>query len=156
MAHEIVARKAAEGDAFWLLGGLYEVKVASAETDGAMVVMQMTVPEGMGPPPHTHPGAETVYVLDGTCRFRIGEDTVEGGPGSVFHLPAGVLETFEPVGTARVLSVYTPGGDIDRFFAEVGERAPVRALPPPSEEPPDVGRMIAVGARYGIDMRLPG
>jgi quercetin dioxygenase-like cupin family protein len=153
MAEVVVARKPAEGDAFWVLGGLYEVKVPSEETDGAMVVMEVTVPETGPPPLHTHQGAETVYVLDGTVRYRIGDETVEGEPGAIFRIPAGVWETFEPVGTVRLLFTYTPGAEMDKFFAEVGERAPVRELPPPTDEPPDVERIVAVGARYGIEMR---
>lgn len=155
MAGTIIARKPAEGDAFWFLGGLYEVKASSVETGGEMVIMQMTMPAGMGPPPHTHPGAETVYVLDGTLRYHIGDETVEGEPGSIFRVPAGVWERFEPTSTARVLVVYTPAADIDGFFAEVGERAPVRDLPPPSAEPPDIQRIITTGARYGLVMRPP-
>jgi quercetin dioxygenase-like cupin family protein len=155
VAETVVARKPAEGDVFWVLGGLYEVKVPSDETDGAMVVIEMTIPEGKGPPLHTHQGAETVYVLDGTVRMHIGNDTVEGEPGAIFRIPAGIWETLEPVGIARVLIAYTPGGDIDKFFAEIGERAPVRELPPPSEESPDVERIVSVGARYGIEMRPP-
>ncbi|WP_433468926.1 cupin domain-containing protein [Spirillospora sp. CA-128828] len=155
MAETVVARKPAEGDAFWVLGGLYEVKVSSEESGGAMVVVQMTVPEGMGPPLHTHRGAETIYVLDGTCRCRIGDETVEGEPGSVFRIPAGVWETFEPSGTVQMLFTYTPGGEIDKFFAEIGEPAPAREIPPPSDEPPDLERVITTGARYGLEMRPP-
>ncbi len=154
MADKVVVRKPGEGDAFWVLGGLYEVKAASDETNGGLTVMHMTIPEGMGPPPHTHAGGECVYVLEGTLRLHIGDDTVEGGPGSFFYIPEGTLETFEPTSTVRVLFIYTPGG-IDRFFAEVGERAPVREVPPPSEAPPDVDRLLAAAPRYGIQMRPP-
>jgi quercetin dioxygenase-like cupin family protein len=143
------------GDAYWVLGGLYEIKVTSEESDGELVVVQMTIPEGMGPPPHTHPGAEAVYVLDGTVRYHIGEETMEGESGSFFYIPAGTWEYFEPQGTARVLVEYMPGGNIDRFFAEIGERARTRELPPASESPPDIDRVISVGARYGMDMRRP-
>ncbi|MEY9997148.1 hypothetical protein ABIE67_009180 [Streptomyces sp. V4I8] len=47
---------------------------------------------------------------------------------------------------------YTPGG-IDKFFAEAGEPAPRRELPPPSATPPDVERLVEIGRRYDIDMR---
>lgn len=155
MATTIVARKPMEGDAYWVLGGLYEVKVASAETDDAMVVMHVTIPDGMGPPPHSHQGAETVYILDGMCQYRIGDGTVEGEVGSVFHIPAGVWEAFQPVGTMRALIVYTPGNKIDEFFAEVGEHALARELPPPSVRPADLEQVIAAGARHGLEVRAP-
>jgi hypothetical protein len=40
-------------------------KLSGEETGGAVTVMQFTIPEGMGPPPHVHDGDETVTVLDG-------------------------------------------------------------------------------------------
>jgi quercetin dioxygenase-like cupin family protein len=154
MTETTVMRRPGEGEAFWMLGGLYEVLVSSEESDGAMTVMQMTCPAGMGPPPHTHPGSETVYVLDGQLTYHIGDESVDGGPGSLFHIPAGTKENFEPVSTCRVLVTYQPGG-IDRFFAEAGEPAQGRELPPPSDEAPDLERMAAIASRYGMDIQLP-
>ena len=116
-----------------MLGGLYEVKASSTETDDRLTVMEMTIPAGMGPPPHTHPGAEAVYVLEGRLRYHIGDETVEGTAGSVFYIPDGTLENFEPIDTVRILVSYAPGGAIDRFFSEVGESTQVRELPPPSD-----------------------
>ena len=57
MPDETVVRQANEGRAFAMLGGVYEVKVSSEESDGAMTVMEMLMPAGMGPPPHRHPGS---------------------------------------------------------------------------------------------------
>ncbi len=156
MADGTVTRQKGDGQALWMLGGLYEVKVSSDESGGAMTIMEMTTPPGMGPPPHTHPGTESVYVLDGTLRYHIGDEVTEGGPGSVFHIPAGMVENFEPTGDKplRVLVVYTPGG-MDRFFAEYGEVAKSRDLPPPDESPPDIERLMAVAARHGMEIILP-
>ncbi|GAA2435439.1 hypothetical protein GCM10010191_57630 [Actinomadura vinacea] len=153
MTATVVARKPAVGDAYWVLGGLYEVKVSSEESDGELVVMHMTIPEGMGAMPHTHPGAEAVYVLDGTLRFHIGEETMEGEPGSFFYIPAGTWEHFEPMSTVRVLAEYLPGKDIDKFFAEIGEPATARELPPASTAQADLQRVVAAGARYGMQVR---
>jgi quercetin dioxygenase-like cupin family protein len=150
-----VVRKPGEGDAYWLLGGLYEVRVAGDETNDEMTIMEMTVPAGMGAPPHIHSGPETLRVLEGSVRLRFGDETIEGGPGTIFYIPAGTLEAFEPTSdVARVLIVYTPGG-LDRFFAEVGERAPSRELPPPPETPPDIERLAAIGERYGLQLQAP-
>ena len=57
MGENSVARDAGTGRAYWMLGGMYELMVSSDESDGAMTVMEMTIPPGSGPPPHTHPGA---------------------------------------------------------------------------------------------------
>jgi len=154
MAGKTVVRKRGEGQALWMLGGLYEVKATSDETGGGMSVMEFTIPVGMGPPPHTHEAGELIYVLEGTARYRIGEETIDAGPGTLIHFPAGTLETFEPTSTVRILTVYAPGG-MDRFFAEAGEPAKTREVPPPSSEPPDVERLAAIGERYGLHIKAP-
>jgi quercetin dioxygenase-like cupin family protein len=154
MAEESVARDPGEGQAFWMLGGLFEVKASGAETGGALTVMEMTFPAGEGPPPHTHSGTESVYVLEGKLRYHIGGETLEGGPGSFFHVNEGVVENFEPVTDIRVLVVYTPGG-VEEFFAEAGEPAARREVPPAPSEPPDIERLMAISAKYGVEIRPP-
>ncbi|MBT2407501.1 MULTISPECIES: cupin domain-containing protein [unclassified Streptomyces] len=152
MAKQAHVRQSGDGQAFWMMNGLYEVKASSEETGGAMTVMEMTVPEGMGPPPHTHPGTESVYVIEGTVRYHIGDETFEGGPGSFFHIPEGTVERFEPTSTARLLITYVPGG-VDKFFAEAGEPAQRRELPPQSKTPPDIDRLIEISNRHGMQMQ---
>jgi quercetin dioxygenase-like cupin family protein len=155
MADKTVVRKRGEGKALWMLGGLYEVKASSDETDGKLTVMEMTIPAGMGPPPHTHPGGEAVYVLEGAVRYHIDGEVTEGGPGSFFYIPEGTWENFEPMETIRVLVIYAPGANIEQFFAEAGEDAQSRELPPPPEGPPDIEELVAVGEKYGMEMRPP-
>jgi quercetin dioxygenase-like cupin family protein len=154
MASTTVARQPNEGEAFWLLGGLYELKVAAAETDGALTIVEMHLPAGLGPPPHTHPGAESVYVLEGRIRYHIEDEQFEGGPGASFHVPQGTVENFEPIEDSRLLVVYTPGG-IEGFFAEAGEPAARRELPPPPTEPPDLARLIEIGEKHGMRIATP-
>jgi quercetin dioxygenase-like cupin family protein len=149
-----VVRTEGAGEAIWMLGGRYELKVSSEETGGAMTVMEMWLPAGMGPPPHTHPGSETVYVLSGRLRYHIAGDVHDGVPGSIFHIPAGILENFEPVEESRILVTYTPGG-IEQFFREAGEPATSDALPPPADGPPDLQQLASIAARYGMDIQLP-
>jgi quercetin dioxygenase-like cupin family protein len=149
-----VVRNAGEGEAFWMLGGLYEVKASSEETDGQATIMEMRIPEGAGPPPHTHPGGEAVYILEGTVAYHIGDETIEGGPGSFFYIPEGTWENFEPTSEIHILVIYTPGG-VEKFFAEAGEPAERREIPPPLTEPPDVERIMAIGEKHGMKMRAP-
>ena len=154
MAREAVVRNASDGAAFWFLGGLYEVKLSSDETAGAMTVMEFTVPEGMGPPPHIHDRDETVTVLEGRARFHSDEDTVELGPGAVAYFPAGTQETFEPVGQVRITVTYTPGG-IDKFFAAAGEPATSRVIPPTPTSPPDLEYLAGLAAKHGLHILPP-
>jgi quercetin dioxygenase-like cupin family protein len=154
MADNVIARKPGDGDAYWVMGGLYEIKAASDETGGGLSVVEMTVPAGMGPPPHTHPGAEMIYVLEGTVRLHIDDQVIEGGAGSFFYIPQKTWERFEPLTDTRLLVVYSPGG-IDEFFTEVGELAPTQEAPPSEHPLPSLKAVTAVGLRHGLEMRLP-
>jgi uncharacterized protein YjlB len=109
----------------------------------------------MGPPPHVHDCDETVTVLEGRARFHIGGDTVELGPGSVAHFPAGVQETFEPLGQVRIVVANTPGG-IEKFFTEAGDPAKFRAIPPAPESPPDLEHLAVIAGRHGLHLLPPG
>jgi quercetin dioxygenase-like cupin family protein len=155
MADKPITRQAHEGTALWVLGGLYEVKVASDETGDAFTVVQMTAAEGNGPPPHVHPGEETLYVVEGRVKAHYDGATEEAGPGAVFYFPRGTREWFEPVGTVTVLVTYTPGHRIDKLFAEIGEPAERRELPPPATEPPDFERLATIAERYGLKIEAP-
>jgi quercetin dioxygenase-like cupin family protein len=154
MAETTVARKAGEGKALWVLNGLYEVLASADETGGKLTAMRMTIPPGMGPPPHTHDGEETVFVISGEAHYHIGGETYEGGPGSFFYVPPGVEENFEPAGDTplELLVLYTPGG-IDRFFAEIGEPAEHRGVPEPTE--PDLELVVRTAEQYGMRISVP-
>jgi len=149
-----VARNPGEGTAYWMLGGLYELKAGSDETDGQATIFEFTIPAGAGPPPHTHPGGEAVYVLEGTIRYNIGDEVFEGGPGSFFYLPEGIWENFEPTSQVRLLVIYTPGGT-EAFFAEAGELAERHELPSPMTEEPDIERLMAIAEKHGMKMKPP-
>ena len=146
---EAIVRRPGEGTPIWMLDGLYEVKVSAKESAGAITVMEMTLPEGKGPPVHTHECEETVFVIEGRLSYTIGGKEYEGGPGTIFHAPRGTLEGFVPKERCRVLVAYAPGG-MDAFFLEAGERAPHLGLPPPSTAPVDVARLVEIGAKFGL------
>jgi quercetin dioxygenase-like cupin family protein len=154
MAGTAVVRKSGEGTGIWMLGGLYQVKVSAEESGGALTIMEFTIPEGMGPPPHTHTQAEVIYVLEGSLRYTLGDQTHEVGPGACVNIPPGTWETFEPHGTVRLLTIYAPGG-ADKFFVEAGEPAARLEVPPAPTSPPDVERLAAIGAKHGLQLGRP-
>jgi quercetin dioxygenase-like cupin family protein len=156
VAGKTVVRRPGEGEAIWMLNSLYEVRASSDETGGELTAMEMTIPAGMGPPPHEHQGGESVYVLEGRVRYHIGGETHEGGPGTFFYIPAGTEENFEPAdeNPVRLLVIYTPGG-MDKFFSEAGEPAQRREVPRPSPTPPDLERLASVAAKHGLRLKVP-
>jgi len=113
-------------------------KVTGDDTGGAFDYFVVEVAPHGGPPLHVHHGQEeTVHVLSGRFKVRIGDDEFSLDPGGFAYLPSRVPHAFlnltgEP---ARIIVVYTPGGG-HRFYEELGpltrngqpDRATVAAL----------------------------
>lgn len=154
MAETTITRAASDTQAFWMLGGLYEVLVSSEESGGVMTQMRITVPAGAGSPPHRHPGGESLVVLDGRITANIDGEVVEAGPGATLNFARGTREFFTAETEATVIATYYPGG-IEGFFAEIGEPAGAHTLPPPSDEPPDFARIVETAPRYGMEIEAP-
>ena len=154
MPDKTVVRKPGEGDAYWFLGGLYEVLLSSDDTGGDRTVMRFTVPVGMGPPMHSHDQTEDVYLVDGSATYHVNGEMIDVGPGAALHLPPGTSETWTPKTTTTVVITYTPGG-IDKFFASQGERATKLEVPPPPSSPPDIDAIAQAGEKYGLHIEGP-
>jgi hypothetical protein len=91
-------------------------RLAADQTGGLLSLFESTVPTGTGDLAlHTHPGAETFYILDGEWEFTgidpDGPYTVRARSGDVVHIPAGVPHHFINAGltTARGLVLRLPG-----------------------------------------------
>jgi quercetin dioxygenase-like cupin family protein len=154
MADTTVVRNSGEGTAFWVLGGLFELKAAADETGGVASIFEITIPPGAGAPSHTHDGGEAVYVLEGNLRYHIDDEVHEGGPGSFFYIPKGTWENFEPTTQVRLLVIYLPGGQ-EQLFAEAGEPAKKRELPPPPGGSPDIARIVRIAEKHGMVIKAP-
>jgi mannose-6-phosphate isomerase-like protein (cupin superfamily) len=144
-----------EGESVWLVGDLITVKVASGDTDGAFSIAEETTPPQGGPPPHLHQQeGEVLYVLEGEVEFLVGERTIRAGTGSCAYIPKRTLHTFKNVGTShsKVLAILTPGG-LDKCFLEAGEPAMEGSSAPEGE--PDVGRIVEIGQKYGLEIPPP-
>lgn len=97
-------------------------KVTGEDTGGALDYFIVEVAPHGGPPLHVHhKQEETIHVLKGRFKIRIGEDTFVCEEGGFAHLPSKVPHAFlnltdEP---GEVVVVYTPGGG-HKFYEELG------------------------------------
>jgi quercetin dioxygenase-like cupin family protein len=72
----------------WFSGDVYSVKLTAQQTNGAVGVVEASVPPGGGPVAHTHADQdETFYVISGELEFLDGERTFMAGPGNLVHCP---------------------------------------------------------------------
>jgi len=142
-----------EGEAFWLLGMLQTVKAGKADTGGAFGMLEILVPPGHGSPWHVHPEEdEWFYVLDGNLTFYIGDTRQDLTTGGFAWGPKGVPHTFIGAGPGptRALVGFAPM-QFEGFLREVGQPAPVRALPPPLEgPPPSLEGLAPIAQRNGM------
>lgn len=51
-----------QGERLGIAGGNYRIIISGAQTNGNYAVIEMTVPSGGGPPPHSHPDTRACSV----------------------------------------------------------------------------------------------
>ncbi len=100
---------------------------------------------------------EAYYILEGAYEIHYPDAApLRIEPGAYVYVPRGTNHTYKCVGAdrGRMLVVSTPGG-LERFFADLGELALDRSRPPAPSGPPDIGRMVAIAAKHGIEVTGP-
>ena len=135
------------------LGGDVTQIVRGELSNGALAALEAVNGPGEGPPLHVHTREdETVYVLEGEFRWRLGEELSVGGPGSFVFIPRGVPHTWQVIGegNGRMLVTFFPAGmegffdglaameefDLDVFRAAAAEHGMEVVGPPLAESDP--------------------
>jgi mannose-6-phosphate isomerase-like protein (cupin superfamily) len=119
-------------------------RVTSAQSEGALLAVEVRLPSGGGPPAlHRHAAAEVYRVEDGELAIYVGDDRIAAGPGAVVNIPSGCAHTVrnETNAEARAYVVFTPGTEIERFMRAAGALAA-----------PDPAEVMALAERHGIEM----
>lgn len=144
------------GDARWFLGALLTIKADAAATGGRLGVMEHLAARGLGSPLHVHRREdEWFYVMEGEVTFWVGGRVVTAGPGDLAWLPRDVPHTFMVTSEqARFLLVVEPGGFED-FVRALSVPAERREIPPASDVPPDMERLVAIAAEHGVEILGP-
>jgi len=79
-----------EGRHFSVVGDDYRMVITGAQTGGAFAVIEMLVPPGGGPGPHSHAGfQETFHVLEGEVEVKSEGGTWTAGEGTFVCIPRG-------------------------------------------------------------------
>jgi quercetin dioxygenase-like cupin family protein len=139
-----------ERAATWFLGVETWLRATSAQTGGALGLVEQVIPAGFESPYHVHHAEdEAFYVIEGQIRFISGERSWLAGAGGFAFLPRDIPHGFRVEGDtpARVLLLVTPGG-FEGFVAELSE-------PAPPAGPPDLAKVVQVAAGYNLDILGP-
>jgi quercetin dioxygenase-like cupin family protein len=100
------------------LGGDVRFVLRGSDSGGALTALEVANPAGQGPPLHVHTAQdETIFVLDGELRWRLGDEVQLAGAGAFVFIPRGAPHCFQvtPDGPARMLITFAPAG-MEAFF----------------------------------------
>ncbi len=147
---EPAATKAGDGEAYWWLGSLAEVKVSAEQTGGLLSILEITAPPNEEAPLHVHHHEdESFWILEGEVTLEVGDEVIQAGPGDFAFGPRNVPHryTVGPEG-CRMLFIMTPGG-FEGMVRKMSVPAEARTLPPDTDEEPDWEAIAAIAAEYG-------
>ena len=128
------------------LGGDITFIVRGEQSGGELAVFEALNAVGEGPPLHVHGREhETIYVLDGEFRFKLGEELSVASPGSFVFIPRGVPHAWQVIGDrpGRMLVSFSPAG-MEGFFDELSTMAEF-----------DLDRFRAAASRHAMDVVGP-
>ncbi len=126
MEKEVKITDKHQGQALGVAGGNYRIVVSGKETDDKFAVIEMVVPPGGGPPPHSHPDIqETFYVLEGQIDFKTERGKSVLTQGDFVNIPfGGAIHCFKnnSQSPVRLLCTVMPAG-LEKLFAIIGTPA---------------------------------
>ena len=129
--------------------GQIEIRyLQEADASHAMGCFEMRVPPGSNvPPPHSHRASEElVYVLEGTLRYTVADETRDLRAGDCMATPRGVVHAFANphANPVRALVINTP--DIGaQYFRDISAILAAGG-------PPDRAKIVGVMQRFGLEL----
>lgn len=133
-------------------GSRLSLKATAKEAGGAFFLSETTLEPGFpGPPLHIHRElTDMFYVLEGTATFQVGEETIEGPPGTFVCAPPETPHTFtnRSSGTVRLLNFNVPGG-FEHYMRDLV------AAWEAAGGPPDPSVLGPIASRYDIEVVGP-
>lgn len=141
------------------MGDTYRIVIGSEQTNGTYSLVDMLIPPGGGPLPHSHVNfQEAFYILEGEINVITKEQRYTAKKGSYVNIPFnGPVHRFtnETDRVVHFLCFLTPAG-MEKMFLEVGK--PVTAntlLPPPQLTHEDLTRLQNIAEKYGLNLYPP-
>ena len=124
------------------------LRATGETTNGAFGLVEQGMPPGFASPYHTHQlEDEAFYVLEGQMAFVSDGTWTIAGPGTFVFGPRHIPHGFKVLGDtpARMLLFCAPGG-FAQFIVDMSE---------PTPAPPDMAKLMALAAKYSIDILGP-
>ena len=143
----------ADGQTFSVVGDTYRILITGKETNGDYATIDMLIPPGGGPGPHSHAGFhESFYVIDGEIEVKSEASTFIAAKGSFVNIPkGGIVHCFKNKTdkVAHLLCTVVPAG-LEELFLEIGKPvSPGEFLPPPLMDAESATKLKEIAEWHG-------
>jgi quercetin dioxygenase-like cupin family protein len=104
------------------LPGVVDLKVSGSDNDGQFAVFEQTVlAKGAGVPLHFHPEQdEMFYILEGSYRFKVGDEMFDLEKGDSIFLPRKVPHSWILLSEKGIThALVQPAGGLESFFVKL-------------------------------------
>jgi quercetin dioxygenase-like cupin family protein len=130
-----------------------DVKVSGSDTNGELAIFEQTsFSQGRGTPLHVHPAQDEIfYILEGSYKFKVGEDLYNLTVGDSIFLPRQVPHAWTQLSDKGKMHILVqPAGKLENFFVAI---AALDHMPTPEEVVKVFGEneMEVVGPTLKID-----
>ncbi|MDB5824208.1 MAG: hypothetical protein JWR21_2912 [Herminiimonas sp.] len=141
--------KSQDVDPLNVLGAQVRFLCEAHSTRGAWSLMEVTLPQDAGPPPHTHDWDEAYFITEGEVSFMLENAQVKATQGDFIYAPGGLAHGFKGASQnpARVL-IFDAPAHAGAFFKRVDREV--------KDLPRDLSKVIDIGAATGIHFLAPG
>lgn len=149
-----------EGETVSVVGDTNRILVSGKSNGGSMACIDVLIPPGGGPIPHSHPDFhEYFYIIEGELTVRAeGQDPYQARKGAFIEIPkGGIIHQFknESDAVAHILLFVTPAG-LEELFREVGKPVKWGEFLPIQEPSPDEKQTLeSIAKRYGQQLYPP-
>lgn len=154
----IQVTRAGGGEHWLVVTDVTTIKASGRNTSGKLLVLEVTVPPGGGPPVHhRHAYAEVFLFQEGEFEVStVDEDYVLSalrvGPGDTVSIPSMAWHNFKNVGEepGRFIAVHSPAV-MEEFMREIGHQIQDPNHPPEPDGPPTeekMQRMMEIIGKY--------
>jgi quercetin dioxygenase-like cupin family protein len=146
--------RAHEGEAVWLAGDTYTVKLPGHQVGEQFALVHFAIPPGGGPVPHLHSQEFEAFVItQGEVELYADGEVLTAHPDDVALLPANITHCFKnrTNSQAQMIAVVAPAG-FDRFLSTVGRPA-VAGLSAPPVDAEEKQRLLQAAPDFGITLR---
>lgn len=73
-----------------------------------LMVCEITLEGGSVIASHAHPHEQITYIISGSCRYTVGKETRNVGPGDSVLIPGNVPHSIQVLETMKVIDAFSP------------------------------------------------